>query len=147
MPTPEQLVTNYGMYDEFSRAVGVIANWFKDRANTAPQDAMSLKFPQRRFAILDAVLSPEAVCISEPNYGIRCIELASGKQLFHHRSLGSNHVTYCSADGNFYCVALAETPPRNCSLITLAPNPLDCDRIAVLGQYREAVFFDSGNAL
>ncbi len=106
-----------------------------------------LDIPAASFAILDAALSPDAVCISESNYGIRCIELASGKQSWHHRSLGSNHVSYCSSDRNFYCVALVETPARSCSLIRLAPNLLDCDRIAVLGPYCEAVFFESGNAL
>jgi|ERR1043166_2016293 hypothetical protein len=99
------------------------------------------------FAVLDAVLSPEAVCISEPRTGIRCIELRSGVTLWHHPGLESNYLAFATSDYEFYCVALSDAPPHNASLIRLAPNLLDCDLVVPLGTCWEATFAQSGNVL
>jgi hypothetical protein len=99
------------------------------------------------FAVLDVALSPEAVCISEPKAGIRCVELRSGALLWHHPRLGSNHLTFAASDYEFYCVALTDAQPHEASLVRLAPSLLDCDLVAPIGPCWEAAFARSGNTL
>jgi hypothetical protein len=62
------------------------------------------------FSLHDAALSPEAVCISVAEAGVRCIELTSGNQLWHHPDLWTNHLALATADFNFYCVAMMHSP-------------------------------------
>jgi hypothetical protein len=103
--------------------------------------------PAKSFTLHDAALSPEAVCLSEPNVGIRCIEVKSGTQLWHHPDLWTDHLVLATKDSNFYCVAMMHTPPKDCSLVRLAPNLIECDQVASLGSCWEAAFSASGNVL
>ena len=103
------------------------------------------EIPSISFALLDAALSPEAVCISEPKVGIRCFELESGKQLWHHPNLGTNRLAFCASDFNFFCVAMIDRSPHDCSLVRLAPRIMDCDQVAFIGPCWEASFSHSGN--
>ena len=105
------------------------------------------EIPAMSFALVDAALSPEAVCLSESKPGIRCIELKSGEQLWYNPYLGTNHVAFCAADFNFYCVAMENSPPHDCSLVRLAPNIMNCDQTAFIGPCWEAAFSQSGNVL
>lgn len=107
--------------------------------------AYTSAIPSTSFALHDAALSPEAVCIAES--GIRCIELESGRQVWHHPSLGANRLAFCAADYNFYCLAVTNRPPHHCSLVRLAPNLIDCDQVAFIGPCSEAAFSQSGNVL
>jgi len=103
------------------------------------------EIPPMSLALHDAALSPEAVCFSEA--GIRCIELESGQQRWHHSRLAANRLAFCAADFNFYCLAMTNTPPQDCSLVRLAPNLIDCDQVAFIGPCWEAAFSQSGNIL
>lgn len=105
----------------------------------------TLEIPSMSFPLHDAAISPEAICFSEA--GIRCIELESGKQVWHHPDLWTNHLAFATADFNFYCVAMMHDPPNNCSLVRLAPRLMDCDQVAFVGLCWEAAFSQSGNFL
>jgi hypothetical protein len=94
---------------------------------------MTQRYRQKRFAF------------QKP--GIRCIELESGKQVWHHPDLWTNHLAFATADFNFYCVAMMHDPPNNCSLVRLAPRLMDCDQVAFVGLCWEAAFSQSGNFL
>lgn len=107
----------------------------------------AFEIPALSFGLLDAALSPESVCISEPKTGIHCVDLASAEQLWRHASLGSNHLAFCTADYNFYCVALKNSPPHDGSLVRLAPSLMDCDQVAFIGPCWEAAFSQSGTVL
>ena len=105
----------------------------------------TFEIPAMSFGILDAAFSSDAVCISEPKTGIRCIKLDSGEQLWHHSDLWSNHLAFCASDHNFYGAVMMNTPPHNCSLVRLAPKLVDCAPVAFVGLCWEAAFSDSGN--
>ena len=68
-----------------------------------------LEIPTNSFALLDAAFSPESVCLSEPKTGIRCIDLASGSLLWHHKTLGANDLAFNPSDKQFYCVGSLDT--------------------------------------
>lgn len=106
-----------------------------------------LEIPSLSFALHDASLSSDAVCLSEPNVGIRCVELESGRQVWHHPDLWTNHLGFATTDFNFYCVAMKHDSPNDCSLVRLAPNLMDCDQVAFIGPCWEASFSQSGNVL
>ena len=74
------------------------------------------------------------------------IDLATGKPKWH-LDLGSNHVTFNSTDQQFYCVAVAPIAPHNRSLIRLASDLLECDRILSLGRCWDEAFSPSGQVL
>jgi hypothetical protein len=99
------------------------------------------------FALVDGAFSPEAVCIAEPHAGIRCIELVSAEQLWHHKPLWSRHLTFCESDYNFYCAAKNNTEPHELSLLRLAPRLIDCDQMAFVGLVADEAFSQSGNVL
>lgn len=101
----------------------------------------------KSFTLHDAALSPDRVCLSEPDVGIRCIDVESGTQLWHHPDLWTDHLALATKDFNFYCVAMMHTPPHDCSLVRLAPNLIECDQLAFLGPCWEAAFSPSGNVL
>lgn len=105
------------------------------------------EIPMLSFALHDAALSPDIVCLKEPKTGFRCIELASGQQLWHHPTLWGNYLVFCAADRNFYCVAMKDTPPHDCSLVRLAPSLMDCDQVVFIGPCWAAAFTQSGNVL
>lgn len=86
----------------------------------------TLEVPALSFAILSAAFSSTALCLSEPGTGIRCIDLATGDQLWHHRELGANSVAFNSSDGSFYCVGGLDKSPKETAAIRLAPNLADC---------------------
>ena len=96
------------------------------------------------FGLLDAAFSPEAVCLAEPKTGIRCIDLVSGSVLWHHQTLGANHLAFNSLDMRFYCVGGLDTEPHESSLIRLASNLYDCERVVTLSHSYVAAFSPSG---
>ena len=107
------------------------------------------------FALLDAVFSPEALCLSEPKNalhpreevgGIRLIDLATAEQLWY-LDLGSNHLAFNSSDRSFYCVDVARTAPHNRSLIRLASSLLECEQVVALGRCWQEAFSPSGSVL
>lgn len=98
------------------------------------------------FALLDAVISPEAICLSEPGNGIRSIDLATGEPRWS-LNLASNHLAYNSSDQRFYCVAVGHVAPHNRSLVRLADTLLGCDQVLTLGRCWEAAFSPSGRTL
>jgi hypothetical protein len=87
------------------------------------------------FALLDAVFSPTALCLSDP--GIRLIDLNTGLGLWH-LDIGSNHLAFNSSDQRFYCVGstfpgrIPNAPDRN-SLLRLASSIQECDEVVTLG--------------
>jgi hypothetical protein len=107
----------------------------------------SFEIPPMSFALVGAALSPDAVCISEPKAGVRCIDLASGDHLWHHPELHVGEVTFAASDHNFYCVSRVESAPLQCSLIRLAPGLLDCDKVAQIGVCWEETFAQAGESL
>jgi hypothetical protein len=111
------------------------------------QDSCSLDIPALSFTLLDAAFSEDQVCLSEPNEGVRCIELRSGRTLWHHRVFRSNYLTFCVEDNNFYCISGSNRPPHDCSLIRLAPSLMDCDQAAYLGPCWAATFIRLGALL
>jgi len=94
------------------------------------QSSHEFKVPALSFTIWDAAFSSEAVCISEPDAEIRCLELSTGKLLWHHRSLESDRLAFNAADKRFYAVALRSSSSYQGSLIRLAPSLLQCDQVA-----------------
>jgi hypothetical protein len=105
------------------------------------------EIPAISFALLSAAFSPGSVCISEPKTGSRCIDLASGQQLWHHETMGANHVAYNTSDRRFYCIAVADIPPHNRSLVRLSRDLLECERVLALGPCWEDAFSPSGTLL
>lgn len=103
--------------------------------------------PAESFTLYEAVFSPEAVCLSEPDAGVRCIDLESGKLLWQHSDLQTDHLAFATADFNFYCVAMKHDPPNECSLVRLAPNLMDCDQVVSIGSCWESAFSQSGDVL
>ena len=101
------------------------------------------EIPSMSFGLSDATFSADAICIAEPNAGIRCFETDSGVQLWQHKSLKSNRVTFCSLDENFYCLAIG-SKNYDCSLIRLAPKLIDCDQVAFVGPCSESAFSQCG---
>jgi hypothetical protein len=107
------------------------------------------------FALLDASFTPDAVCIAEPKNalhpreqpgGVRVVNLVAGDPRWHV-ALRSNHVTFNSADGWFYCVAHSQIEQNERSLVRVAGSELDCAQIIMLGQCREEAFSPSGRLL
>lgn len=107
------------------------------------------------FGLLDAVFSPDAVCLVEPKDalhprenigGTRLIDLETGAVRWHI-DIGSNHLAFNASDGRFYCVTAPRANPRDCSLIRLASTLLDCDQVAFLGPYWEGAFSPLGTIL
>jgi hypothetical protein len=107
------------------------------------------------FGLLDAVFSPEAVCLSEPKDflhpreeigGIRLIDLATGDPRWY-LDLASNRLAYNVSDQKFYCVDRKETAPHHWSLICLASTPFECDQVRKLGNAWEVAFSPSGTVL
>jgi hypothetical protein len=97
------------------------------------------------FGLLDAAFSPEAVCLSEPNGGIRLIDLATGETGWC-LDLSSKTLTFNSADQRFYCVTPASGPYER-SLRRLSSTALECDRVLALGKCWEEAFTPSGRLL
>ena len=108
------------------------------------------------FGLLDAVFSPDSLCLSEPKDalhprenigGIRLIDLETGEPRWHI-DIGSNDLAFNSSDSRFYCIAAPDSNPRASSLIRLASTLRDCDQVALLGdQCWEAAFSPSGTIL
>jgi hypothetical protein len=107
------------------------------------------------FGLLDAVFSPDAVCLSEPKDalhprdnigGIRLFDLATGEPRWY-LDLGTNDLIFNSADQRFYCVAVSRAAPHNCSLVRLASDILQCDQVLTFERCWEAAFSPSGNIL
>lgn len=117
------------------------------RVNYHINGPTSFDIPPLSFGLRDAAFSEYSVCISEPRAGIRCIDLVTQRTLWHHESIRTNWVAFCSEDHEFYCVATTDRPPHDCSLIRLAPRLLDCEQVAWLGPCWEASFFRRGTRL
>jgi hypothetical protein len=96
--------------------------------------------------LIDAVFSPQAVCLSEGKRGIRLFDLATGEMRWH-LNLALNRLAYNVSDQRFYSMALAITSPHNRSLIRLASSLLECEQILALGKCWEGAFTPSGRAL
>lgn len=103
--------------------------------------------PAKSFTLYEAVFSPEAVCLSEPDAGVRCIDLESGKLLWQHPDLYADRLAFCAADFNFYCVAEKHDSPNDRSLVRLAPDLVDSDQVVFIGSCWESAFSQSGNVL
>jgi hypothetical protein len=113
------------------------------------------EIPTVSFAMLDAVFSPDALCLSEPKDllhpseaigGIRSIDMSTGA-LMWCADLHSTHLAYNSSDRRFYCVAAADTAPPSRSLIRLGSSLLEHDQIVALGACWEEAFSPSGKVL
>lgn len=106
-----------------------------------------LQIPAISFGLHSAAFSISSVCLSEPRTGIRCIDLDSGTSIWHHEALSTNRLVFNSSDEEFYCVAVANTPPRKRSLVRLASDLLECKQILDLGPCWENAFSPSGELL
>jgi hypothetical protein len=113
------------------------------------------QIPPLSFALLDAVFSPDALCLSEPKSalhprdeigGIRLIDLDTGEARWHV-DIGSNHLAYNASDERFYCVSAPYANPHESSLIRLENNLLECDQVALLGNCWGEAFSPSGTVL
>jgi WD40 repeat protein len=113
------------------------------------------EIPAQSFALLDAVFSPEAICLSEAKDGmgpseniggIRLFDLATG-ELRWHSNLGAKNLTFNFSDQRFYCVAENSDDPSNRSLVRLRGDILQCDQVLALGRCWETAFSPSGNIL
>lgn len=121
--------------------------FIEERHNYRIAGKYTLEIPSMSFGLHDASFSPQSLCISEPNAGIRCVELESGRQVWHHPELSADHVAYALADFSFYCVARKRNPPNDCSLVRLAPKLMDCDQVAFIGPCWGESFSPSGDVL
>lgn len=69
--------------------------------------SVDLKIPRLTFAILDNAFGPRSLAISEAGGPVRCIDSATGRELWRH-SPGSHlhflRLWYCETDGSFYGV-------------------------------------------
>ena len=117
---------------------------------TLQSGSHELEFSASSFALLSAAFSPEAVCLSEPGTGIRCVDLSSGNVLWHLPELGANEVTFNQSDRRFYCFGSLDTGPSEPYqplLIRLADRLIDCDTIDTATRPTSAVFTPSGTSL
>jgi len=108
------------------------------------QGANQVEIPAISFGLISAAFSPDAVCLSEPRTGVRCMDLASGSLLWHHETIGANHLVFSPADNRFYCVGTMNPAQENVSLIRLASSLMDCDSVTAMRQSWTAAFSPSG---
>ena len=119
----------------------------REKSYTVLWAGKSLEIPAISFSLLSAAFSAEAVCLSEPRTGIRCIDLASGSVLWHLPNLGANEVAFNKSDQRFYCYGGLDAEPFKTDLIRLANGLIDCDTIDIISRSHLGVFTSSGSVL
>lgn len=137
-----------------ARALKVIPSLFdryelvvkKDRYLLRGKDEMVI--PAASFALHTAAFSPDAVCLSEPKAGSRCLNLHTGATIWHHSSIHFSHAAFNHSDRQFYCVTGFETDPYETFLVRLAVDLESCDVLVAFGQSCwEEAFTPSGRVL
>ena len=93
-----------------------------------------LEIPAASFALHNAAFSPESVCLSEPRAGNRCIDLATGELLWHHKTVRFSHAAFNASNRRFYCVTGFDTDPYENFLVGLAANFEECNIVVELGR-------------
>lgn len=118
----------------------------KDRYLLRGKDEMEILAAS--FALHTAAFSPDAVCLSEPKAGSRCLNLHTGTTIWHHSSIHFSHAAFNHSDRQFYCVTGFETDPYETFLVRLAIDLERCDVLVAFGQSCwEEAFTPSGRIL
>jgi len=116
----------------------------RDR-NLAIVGSATLLVPRSSFAILDATFSPDALCLSEANGPVRCLNLDTGKERWRYQPPAGNHVLRLSyqADQSFYGVQWAYERGGPKLLLRFSQSTGDARSICDLNTFPDA--FDFGH--
>jgi hypothetical protein len=99
------------------------------------------KIPRLTFAILDAVFGSQSIAISESAGPVRCIDSATGQQLWMFLPERHSHVLklwFRNADRNFYGVLWHYETGRFRHLVRLDANTGELTKLCSLNSWEEA---------
>lgn len=94
-----------------------------------------------------AAFSPERVCLSELNKGSRCIDLTTGKLVWHRETFQFLHAVFNAKDGRFYLVTTVYADPGERALVRLAADFGEPTVVVGLDGSWEEAFTPSGEFL
>ena len=108
-----------------------------------------LRVPRLAFAILAATFSPDALCLSEANGPVRCLDLATAKERWRYVPTSGNHVLGLSyqADQFLYGVQWAYERGGPVMLLQLSQSTGAVRDVCRLNSFPDAFGFGSGNVL
>lgn len=102
--TLDELSGLHNIYDSSYSDVRLLD---KPKRNYTVRGKHDFTIPRLTFALLDAVIGPTSVCVSESGGLTRCVELLSGTELWRYDPGKWNHILrlwYRAADDAFYGV-------------------------------------------
>lgn len=105
--------------------------------------------PRLTFGLLDAVFSPDAVCVSEAGGPVRCFDCFTGEERWRYDPLGSMHVLTMAhriADGHFYGVEWG-TSGTSRILVRFSDVTGRREEVCSLIRSCEEEFCDAGNVV
>ncbi len=117
------------------------------RADYLLVGAATRAIPRITFAMSDAAFSSNSLCVAEYNGPVRCIDCASGKELWRYVPPQGFHVIKVSyqSDGCFYGLLFGYEVPEN-ALIRFSPDCGECTELCRFSALRRCggVSYGSG---
>jgi hypothetical protein len=101
------------------------------------------------FAVLDAVFSPDAICLSEANGPVRCLDLVTAKERWRYLPPSGSHVIGLSyqVDETFYGVEWAYERGGPVTLFQFSQSTGAVRSVCTLNSFPDAFGFGNGNML
>jgi hypothetical protein len=105
--------------------------------------------PRITFAILDATFSPDALCLSETNGPVRCLDLKTAEERWRYLPPSGSHVLGLSyqADQSFYGVQWAYKSGGPVMLLQFSQSTGAARNVCILKSFPDAFAFGGGNVL
>lgn len=107
------------------------------------------RIPKVTFGLLDAVFSPDALCLTEPGGPVRCLDCQSGEERWRYEPPKYSHVlrlTFRPKDGSFYGVEGEYQYGRSRLLLRFSADFGQHEELCQLSSWQE-VFCLGGDAL
>jgi hypothetical protein len=108
-----------------------------------------VRVPRITFAILDVTFSPDALCLSEANGPVRCLDLKAAEERWRYLPPSGSHVLGLSyqADQSFYGVQWAYESGGPVMLLQFSQSTGVARNICILKSFPDAFGFGSGNVV
>jgi WD40 repeat protein len=108
-----------------------------------------LPMPRLTFAILDAVFSPDALCLSEANGPVRCVDVGTAKERWRYLPSSGSHVLGLSYqnDHSFYGVQWAYDSGGPVLLLQFSESTGTVRNVCNLNSFPDAFDFALGEVL